>query len=64
MYMQLIGATLLWWINCSPCKPAVTVSIPGFSSLSDETLCCGFVAVGEMLNKHTHMQLMLEEFVE
>ena len=33
------------WINCSPCNPDVLGTIPGFSSLPDETLSCGFVSI-------------------
>ena len=32
------GATVVLWISHLPCKPGVTGSIPGFISLSDETL--------------------------
>ena len=31
----------MYWINYLPCKPGVAGSIPGFTSLSDETLSCG-----------------------
>ena len=29
---------MVYWLSCSPSKPGVVGSIPGFSSLSDETL--------------------------
>ena len=29
---------MVLWINCLPCKPGVTGSIPGFTSLSDVIL--------------------------
>ena len=32
---------LFLWINHSPCKPGVAGLIPNFTSLSDETSCCG-----------------------
>ena len=39
----LLGAALVLQINHldKPCKPEVVGWIPGFSSLSDETLSCG-----------------------
>ena len=33
------------WLRCSHCKPGVTGSIPGFSSLSDETINGGPVSI-------------------
>ena len=41
----LIGAIVVLWINCSPYKPGVVGSIPGFRSLSDETLSRGLVSI-------------------
>ena len=42
---QKLEASVVWWISYSPCKPGFVSSIPGFSSLADETLNRGPVSV-------------------
>ena len=38
-------ASVVQWLSYLPCKSGVVSSIPGFSSLSDETLNQGPIAV-------------------
>ena len=38
-------ASVVLWLSYSPCKPGVVRSDPGFSSLSEETICQGPVSV-------------------
>ena len=50
----------MWWINHLPCKSEIAGSIPGFTSLSDETLSCGprlymTFTVGGILNTNKHI---------
>ena len=40
-----LEASVVKWSSYSPCKSEVVGSIPGFSSLSDETLNRGLVSV-------------------
>ena len=51
------GAAVVYWINLLPCNPGVAGSIPGFTSLSDESkpwpLLHMTLAVGGTLNTNT-----------
>ena len=40
-----VEAAVVKWISHLPCKPGVAGSIPGFTSLSDETLSRGPVSI-------------------
>ena len=59
MPTKMSGAAVVKWINRLPCKPGLAGSIPGFTSLSDETLNRGPIsiimtlAVGGTLNTNT-----------
>ena len=59
----VLGHAVILWINPRSCKPGVSGSTPGFTSLSDENLSCGphlhmIFAVGGMPNtKQKHISI-------